>query len=153
MGACLACEADAVGTMEGSRFYPNPVCTQILETPRLSVGRVRAGGSRERFRTSLQSTEIHVVSYQRNAIRPNRIVGRFREPPARQRLRNTKIVCAISSGYREHSKAAPLHGSRPARPRPAAATRPREGNAPLLVSPSSAGCSGFLTKPNSSRAD
>jgi len=51
MERCLACEADAVGTLEGSRFYPNPVCTHILETPRLLGGRVRAGGSRERFVT------------------------------------------------------------------------------------------------------
>ena len=48
MERCLACEADAVGTME-SRFYPKPVCTHIFKTPRLLVGRVRAGGSRERL--------------------------------------------------------------------------------------------------------
>jgi hypothetical protein len=49
MERCLACEGDAVGTMEGSRFYPEPVCTHIFETPRLLLGPVRAGGSRERF--------------------------------------------------------------------------------------------------------
>jgi hypothetical protein len=43
--------------------------------------------------------------------KPNRIVGRFREPPARQLLRNTKFFCANSSGYRERVKAAPLQGS------------------------------------------
>jgi len=36
---------------------------------------------------------------------------RFREPPARQRLRNTTVVCAISSGYGQRSEAAPLQGS------------------------------------------
>jgi hypothetical protein len=65
---CLACEADAVRTMEGGRFYPDPVCTHILETPRLLVGRVRAGGSHERLLTSLQPTAIPFVSYQCNAI-------------------------------------------------------------------------------------
>jgi hypothetical protein len=57
-----------VGTMEGSRFYPDPVCTHILETPRLRGGRVRAGGSRERLLTPLQPTVIHFVSYQSNTI-------------------------------------------------------------------------------------
>ena len=68
MERCLACEADAVRTMEGSRFYPDPVCRHILETPRLLVGRVRAGGSHERLLTSLQPTAIPFVSYQCNAI-------------------------------------------------------------------------------------
>jgi len=35
--------------LEGSRFYPDPVCMHVLENPRLPAGRVRAGGSRERF--------------------------------------------------------------------------------------------------------
>jgi hypothetical protein len=52
----------------GSRFYPDPVCTHILETPRLLIGRVRAGGSRERLLTSLQPTAIPFVSYQCNTI-------------------------------------------------------------------------------------
>jgi hypothetical protein len=65
---CLACEADAVGTMEGSRFYPDPVCTHTLESPRLLLGRVRAGGSHERLLTSLQPTAIPFVSYQCNTI-------------------------------------------------------------------------------------
>jgi hypothetical protein len=60
--------AEAVGTMEGSRFYRDPVCTHILETPRLRGGRVRAGGSRERLLTPLQPTVIHFVSYQSNTI-------------------------------------------------------------------------------------
>jgi hypothetical protein len=58
----------AVGTMEGSRFYRDPVCTHILETPRLRGGRVRTGGSRERLLTPLQPTVIHFVSYQSNTI-------------------------------------------------------------------------------------
>jgi hypothetical protein len=58
----------AVDTMEGSRFYPDPVCTHILETPRLLVGRVRAGGSRERLLTALHRTAIPFVSYQCNTI-------------------------------------------------------------------------------------
>ena len=53
MERCLACDADAVGTVEGSRFYPEPVCTLILETRRLPGRRVRAGGSRERLLTPL----------------------------------------------------------------------------------------------------
>jgi len=61
--------------------------------------------------TPLPPTAIHIVSYQCNAIRPNRIVGRFREPPARQRLINTTVVCAIRSGYGQHLKAAPLQGA------------------------------------------
>jgi hypothetical protein len=32
------CEADAVGTMEGSRFYPKPVCTHIFETRAYYLG-------------------------------------------------------------------------------------------------------------------
>jgi hypothetical protein len=40
--------------MEGSRFYPDPVCTHDLETSRLLGGSVRAGGSRERLVMSLQ---------------------------------------------------------------------------------------------------
>jgi hypothetical protein len=60
--------AEAVGRMEGSRFYRDPVCTHILETPRLRGGRVRAGGSRERLLTPLQPTVIHFVSYQSNTI-------------------------------------------------------------------------------------
>jgi hypothetical protein len=47
----------------------------------------------------LQITTIHFISYRCNTIRPNRIMGRFREPPAKQRLRNTTVVCTISSGY------------------------------------------------------
>ena len=35
MERCLACEADAIATMEGSRFYPKPVCTHIFETSRI----------------------------------------------------------------------------------------------------------------------
>jgi len=46
----------------GAAFYPDPVFTHILETPRLPVRRVRAGGSRERFLTPLQPTAIHLVS-------------------------------------------------------------------------------------------
>jgi hypothetical protein len=65
---CLACEADAVRTMEGSRFYPDPVCTHTLETLCLLVGCVRAGGSHERLLTSLQPTAIPFVSYQCNTI-------------------------------------------------------------------------------------
>ena len=76
-----------------------------------------AGGSRERFLTSLQPSAIHVVLDQGNALRPNRIVGRFREPPARERLTNATVVCALSSGHGERLKAAPLHGCRPLRPR------------------------------------
>ena len=38
MERCLACEAEAVGTMEGSRFYPDPVCTHVLETRVYQVG-------------------------------------------------------------------------------------------------------------------
>ena len=87
------------GTVEGSRFYPDPVYTHILETPRLLVGRIQASGSRERLPTHLQPTAIRFVSYQCHTIRPNRILGRFREPPARQRLKNATLVCAISSGY------------------------------------------------------
>jgi len=60
---CLACEADSVGTLEGSRFGPDPVCTLTLETPRLPNGRGRAGGSRERLLTPLQPTRIDSVSY------------------------------------------------------------------------------------------
>jgi len=96
--------------MEGSRFYPNPVCMRILETPRLSGGRVQAGGSRERLLTYPQPAAIHFASYQCSTIRPNRIVGRFREPPARQRLRHTTVACTISSGCGQRSKAAPLQG-------------------------------------------
>jgi len=29
------CEADSVETPEGSRFYPNSVCSQVLDTPAL----------------------------------------------------------------------------------------------------------------------
>ena len=72
---------------------------------------MRAGGSRERLLTSLQPTAIQFVYYQCNVLRPNRIVGRFREPPARQRLINTTVVCAIRSGYGQHLKAAPLQGA------------------------------------------
>ena len=50
--------------MEGSRFYPDTVCTHILETPRLSGGRVRAGGSRERLPTPLPPSAILFVLYQ-----------------------------------------------------------------------------------------
>ena len=53
------------------------------------------------------------------------IRGRFREPPARQRLRNTTVIFAISSGDGQRLKAAPLHGSRPDRPR-------KRGSAPRL---------------------
>jgi hypothetical protein len=101
-------EADPVGTMEGSRFTRTPFAGTLLNPPRLLGGRVRAGGSRECLPTSLQPTAIHFVYYQCNTIRPNRIVGPFREPPARQRLRNTTVVCTISSGYGQPSKAAPL---------------------------------------------
>jgi hypothetical protein len=65
---CLACEAEAAGTMEGSRFCPDPVCTYILENPRLPGGRVRAGGSRERLLMSLKPTAVHLVYYQCNTI-------------------------------------------------------------------------------------
>ena len=54
------------------------------------------------------NTAIQFVSYQCNAIRPNRIVGRFREPPARQLLRNKTVVCAISLVDGQRLKAAPL---------------------------------------------
>src|SRR6201993_3517844 len=54
--------------VEGRRFYPDPVCTPILETPRLLIGRLRAGGSRKRLLTSLQPTAIPFVSYQCNTI-------------------------------------------------------------------------------------
>jgi hypothetical protein len=54
--------------MEGSRFYPDPVCAHILETPRLLGGRVRAGGSRERLPTPPQPTAIH-TSFPTNATR------------------------------------------------------------------------------------
>jgi hypothetical protein len=37
-------------------------------------------------------------------------VGRSREPPAKSQLGNTTVVCAISSGSRRRSKAAPLQG-------------------------------------------
>jgi len=100
-------EAEAVGTMEGSRFYPDSVCTHILETLRLPSGHVRAGGSRERLLTPDAST-THRDSLRflpMHTIRPNHIVGRFREPPARQRLRNTTLVCTISSGYGQPLKA------------------------------------------------
>ena len=113
--------------LEGSRFYPNPVCSQVLETPRLPVGLVRAGGSRERLLTSLQPTAIHCVLYQCNALRTKRIVGRFREPPASQPLRNTTVVCPNSSGHGERLKAAPLQGFRPNRPR-------KRGSAPRAAS-------------------
>jgi hypothetical protein len=79
--------------LEGSLFYPNLVCSHILETPHLPVGLVRAGGSRERLLTFLQPTAIHCVLYQCNTLRTKRIVGRFREPPASQPLRNTPVVC------------------------------------------------------------
>ena len=65
---CLACEADSVGTMEGGCFHPNPVCTHILETPRLLVGCVRTGASRERLLMPLKPNAIHFVSYQCNPI-------------------------------------------------------------------------------------
>jgi len=64
---CLACEAEAVGTMEGSRFYPDPACTHILETPRLSGARVRAGGSRERLVTPYNPPRF--TSFPTNATR------------------------------------------------------------------------------------
>ena len=71
---CLACEADSVGTPEGSRFYPDPVCALILETPRLPNGRGRARGSRERLLTPLQPTAIDFVSYpmQHDKAKPHR---------------------------------------------------------------------------------
>jgi len=99
----------------GEPLLPGPVCTHILETPYLIGGRVRAGGSRERPLTLTQPTSIHFVSDQCNGIRPSRIVGRFREPPARQRFRNTAVVCTITSGYGQRSKAAPFQGARPGR--------------------------------------
>jgi hypothetical protein len=64
---CLACEAEAVGTLEGSRFYPDPVCTHILETPRLPGARVRAGGSRERLLTPYDPPRF--TSFPTNATR------------------------------------------------------------------------------------
>ena len=102
--------------VEGSRFYANPVPTHVLETPCLWFGRVRAGGSRVRFLTSLQLTAIRFILYQCNALKPSRIVGRFREPPARQRLTNATVVCTISLGHGQRLKAALLHGWRPLRP-------------------------------------
>jgi hypothetical protein len=38
MERCLACEADAVGTMEGSRFYPDPYARTFLKTPVYQMG-------------------------------------------------------------------------------------------------------------------
>jgi hypothetical protein len=83
---------------------------------------MRAGGSRERLLTPLPTHRDSRRFLQCSAIRTNRIVGRFREPPARQRLRNTMAFSAISSGDGERSKAAPLHRD-PNRPR-------KRGNAP-----------------------
>ena len=110
----------------GEPLLPAPVCTHILETPCLPVGHVQAGGSREPLLTHLQPTTIRFVSYQCHTIRSNRILGRFREPPARQRLRNATLVCAISSGCGQPSKAAPLQRPRPGRPR-------KRGSAPRVL--------------------
>jgi hypothetical protein len=98
--------------MEGSSFYPKPVCTHICKPSRLPVGRVLAGGSRERLLMPYNPLRfISFLPVQHD--KPNRIVGRFREPPARQLLRNATVVCRISSGYGQPSKAAPLQGNRP----------------------------------------
>ena len=51
-------------SLEGSRFYPDTVCTHILELPRFSDGRMQAGGSRERLLMSLQPTAIRFALYQ-----------------------------------------------------------------------------------------
>jgi hypothetical protein len=91
------CEADAVDALEGSRFYPEPVCTHILETPRLPGGRVGGGGSRERLLTPPTTTAIDFVSYRCNAVKPNRIPGRYREPPARQSASEIRRLFARSS--------------------------------------------------------
>ena len=103
--------------MEGSRFYPKPVCTYISKLPRLPVGRVLAGGSRERLLMPYNPPPFISFLPVRHD-KPNRIVGRFREPPATQLPRNATVVCAISSSYGQPSKAAPLQENRP---RPAAA--------------------------------
>jgi hypothetical protein len=67
MERCLACEADAVGTMEGSRFYPDPYARTFLKTPRLPDGCVRAGGSRERLLTPYNPPRF--ISFPTNATR------------------------------------------------------------------------------------
>jgi hypothetical protein len=71
--------------------------------------------SRRLPRTSPDAPTTHRGSFRflpMQPDKPNRIVGRFREPPARQRLKNTTVVCAISSGYEQPSKAAPLQAPR-----------------------------------------
>ena len=38
MERCLACEADPVGTLEGSRFYPPPFARTFLKTRVYQLG-------------------------------------------------------------------------------------------------------------------
>ena len=56
--------------MEGSRFFPDPVCRHISETLWLLGRRVLAGGSRERFATLPCPSAIDFVSDQRDKVRP-----------------------------------------------------------------------------------
>ena len=70
----------AVGTMEGSRFYRDPVCTHILETPRLLVGVSEQALPRKS--PDAPTTQCHSFRFlPMQTDKPNRIVGRLREPP------------------------------------------------------------------------
>jgi hypothetical protein len=108
---CLACEADAVDT-RGEPLLPGPRLHAHSRNPAFTNW---ACASRRLPRTSPDVPTTHRDSLRFLPMqhdKPDLIVGRFREPPARQCLRNTTVVCTIRSGCGQPSKAAPL-GCRP----------------------------------------
>jgi hypothetical protein len=108
-------------TLEGSRFYPNSVCTYTLDPPAL----IRWACANRR----LPRTSADVPITHRDSLRFPPMPSDEAEPHrgtfpgaaclprtlsvARQRLRNTTVVRTISSGYGQPSKAAPLQGCGP----------------------------------------
>ena len=95
--------------LEGSRFRLcqfDRVLSKANVVPALECDQQAAPGNVSRLEFSLWCRLVYRFNHAAADIRE-----RSREPPAKQRLGNSRVVCAIRSGYGQRSKAAPLQVS------------------------------------------